>query len=361
MTNKFRFMIGMLLLAFPLIIRAQEAQPTQPKVDRMPKISGFVQGLYQLNADKDFKVTSNTLRMRRVRLAVDGNITKNITYKVQGDFINSPILVDAYIKFKVCNEFAIQVGQFKTPFTLESPINPVNLEIFDYGETVKSLSGYDDVSGTGKVGRDIGVMLTGDLFNVEVNEKQFSILNYSIGVFNGNGANIIDNNNFKDIVGRLEFHPWVKALTLTGSYYYGKHFNEIDLTRRRYSFGVQYHDNNLVVRAEYVDGTTGKAVESINEELETVFTENLFYSNGYYAVAGFWFHFGSEEHPQRLMPVLRYEHFTKDKALSPNGTNYYTVGISYWPWKSVNFKLDYSFIQGSSNSNRIVALLSYKF
>ncbi|MCF0207150.1 MAG: hypothetical protein HUK15_06965 [Bacteroidales bacterium] len=358
MTNKFRYFIGMLLIALPLISKAQEPKT---EVDRMPKISGFVQGLYQLNADKNFNVTSNTLRMRRVRLAVDGNLSKNISYKLQGDFINSPILVDAYIKFKVCNEFTIQVGQFKTPFTLESPINPLNLEIFDYGETVKSLSGYDDVSGVGKVGRDIGVMFSGNLFNVKVKEQNFSILNYSIGVFNGNGANVVDNNNFKDFVGRLEFHPWVKALTLSGSFYYGKHYNNIDLTRRRYSFGAQYNDDKLVVRAEFVGGTTGKAIESTNDDLETVFTENLFYSNGYYAVAGYWFHFGSEEHPQKIMPVLRFEHLTKDKALSPDGTNYYTIGINYWPWKSVNFKLDYSFIQGSSNSNRIAAILSYKF
>ena len=358
MTNRFRFIIGMLFFAIPLCIKAQE--PEQ-KIDRTPKISGFMQGLYQLDADKDFTLKSNTLRMRRVRMSVDGNLSKNVSYKIQGDWVCSPILVDAYIKIKACPEFAIQVGQFKTPFTLESPINPLNLEIFDYGETVKALSGYDDVCGVGKQGRDIGVMATGSLFKLE--DQNFSLIDYSIGVFNGNGINVIDNNNRKDIVGRLEFHPWIKRITLTGSYYYGKYFNNIDLKRNRYSFGAQYSDNDLMFRTEYVGGETGKPVADGQNELEELlYSESLFNSNGFYAVAGYWFHFGSEAHPQKIMPVVRIEQLAKDTDVN-NDVTYYTVGINYWPWKSVNFKLDYSYVQheNSDDAHRFAAILSYKF
>lgn len=358
MRNRFRFMIGMVLFAIPLCIKAQEPEK---QIDRTPKISGFVQGLYQLDAEKDFTLKSNTLRMRRVRMSVDGNLSQHVSYKIQGDWVNSPILVDAYIKIKACPEFAIQVGQFKTPFTLESPINPLNLEIFDYGETVKALSGYDDVCGVGKQGRDIGVMATGSLFRIE--DQNFSLIDYSIGVFNGNGINVIDNNNRKDIVGRLDFHPWIKGITLTGSYYYGKHFDNIDLKRNRYSFGAQYSDNDLMFRTEYVGGETGRPVADGQNELEELlYSESLFNSNGFYAVAGYWFHFGSEAHPQKIMPVVRVEQLTKDTDAN-NEVTYYTVGINYWPWKSVNFKLDYSYIQheNSDDAHRIAAILSYKF
>lgn len=358
MRNKFRFMIGMLLFAIPLCINAQEPEK---QIDRTPKISGFVQGHYQLDADKDFTLKSNTLRMRRVRMSVDGNLSQNVSYKIQGDWVCSPILVDAYIKIKACPEFAVQVGQFKTPFTLESPINPLNLEIFDYGETVKALSGYDDVCGVGKQGRDIGVMATGSLFKLE--DQNFSLIDYSIGVFNGNGINVIDNNNRKDIVGRLEFHPWMKGITLTGSYYYGKYFDNIDLKRNRYSFGAQYSDNDLMFRTEYVGGETGKPVADGQNELEELlYSESLFNSNGFYAVAGYWFHFGSEAHPQKIMPVVRVEQLTKDTDAN-NDVTYYTVGINYWPWKSVNFKLDYSYVQheNSDDAHRFAAILSYKF
>ena len=382
MKRKFRIIVGMLLLAIPLCMNAQvkpvkkEADKTievKPKAEKaeaeknvipekpkdgltMPKISGFVQGMYQANLSDKGDLLDNTLRMRRVRLSVDGNLSKTVSYKIQGDFTRSPMLVDAYVKYKPCREFAIQVGQFKTPFTLESPINPVNLEIFDYGESVQQLVGYKDVCGVGALGRDLGIMATGSLFPVmNANGYQYSIVDYAVGVFNGNGANQLDNNNRKDIVGRLEVHPGLKDLTLSGSYYYGHYYKDEgnNGTRNRWAAGVQYNDGKLVLRGEYIGGKTGLS--------HTVIPEDLVYynSNGYYGVVGYNFQAGE----QKIMPVLRYEHFTKDASIEKGGTNWYTVGINYWPLKSVNFKLDYSLVQkeAGDNSHRVVAMVSYKF
>lgn len=354
----------MLALVIPLCINAQndvqqQVDELKGKVDRMPKISGFVQGLYQANLTDEGELSGNTFRLRRVRLSVDGTLFKGLTYKIQGDFVRSPMLVDAYLKYKVCDEFAIQLGQFKTPFSIESPINPVNLEIFDYGESVQKLVGYSDVCGVGSLGRDLGIMATGSLFPVETqNGEKFGIVDYSIGVFNGNGANQLDNNNRKDIVGRLEVHPGLKALTLSGSFYYGKYTKDdnVNCTRNRWAAGAQYNDGNLVIRGEYISGTTGVAHTVIPEDL------GYYNSNGYYAVAGYNFKLGKEGN-QTLMPVLRYEHFTADQAITKGGTNWYTAGINYWPLKCLNFKLDYSLVQkeSGSNSHRVVGILSYKF
>ncbi len=410
MKRKFRIIVGTLLLAIPLCMNAQ-VRPTRPaqdpnkakvekvekekleKPDRpekhekqkggleMPRISGFVQGMYQANLSDKGELIDNTLRMRRVRLSVDGNLSKTVSYKIQGDFSRSPMLVDAFIKYKPCREFAIQVGQFKTPFTLESPINPVNLEIFDYGEAVQQLVGYKDVCGVGALGRDLGVMATGSLFPVEGEEGyKYSIVDYSIGVFNGNGANQLDNNNRKDIVGRLEVHPGLKALTLSGSYYYGMYRNttvedEIAANgvargktvfpngvRNRWAAGIQYNDDKLVLRGEYISGQTDCKIGGLDEQGDALILDQILNSKGYYAVAGYNFAIGKDK-SQRLMPVLRYEHFDQVNSALLENTNWYTVGINYWPIKSLNFKLDYSLIQkeSGSNSHRVVGILSYKF
>lgn len=323
----------------------------------MPKISGFAQAMYQANLSDEGKLVDNTFRMRRVRLSVDGNLSPWVSYKLQGDFTRSPMLVDAYVKFKSCDAFAVQVGQFKTPFTIESPINPVNLEIFDYGEIIQQLGGYKDVCGVGGLGRDIGVMATGKLFPVKGEEGiKYNVVDYAVGVFNGNGPTTTDNNNRKDLVGRLEVHPGLKDMTLSGSYYYGKYTKDdnVNCTRNRWAAGAQYNDGKLVLRGEYVGGETGRWTE-----LEE---NSLYNSNGYYAQAGYYFALG-KDHSQKLMPVLRYEHFTADDAITNGGTNWYTAGINYWPLKSVNFKLDYSLVQKESgtNSHRVVGILSYKF
>lgn len=385
MKHNFRILIGVLAIALPMSINAQvkpvkpNQEPKQAKVEKvdkeklekeklekqerrekqkggleMPRISGFVQGMYQANLSDEGELKDNTLRMRRVRLSVDGNLSKTVSYKIQGDFTRSPMLVDAFIKYKPCREFAIQLGQFKTPFTIESPINPVNLEIFDYGEAVQQLGGYKDVCGVGALGRDLGLMATGSLFPVEGEEGyKYSIVDYSIGVFNGNGANNLDNNNSKDLVGRLDVHPGLKEITLSGSYYYGKYTKDenIDCTRNRWAAGAQYNDGKFVLRGEYIGGKTG---------ISDVTTANPYYnSNGYYGVVGYNFQAGE----QKIMPVLRYEHFTKDASIVNGGTNWYTAGINYWPLKSVNCKLDYSLIQkeAGGNSHRVVAMVSYKF
>jgi hypothetical protein len=376
MKRKFRVIVGMLLLAIPLCVNAQvkiktpgqdpneaknekieQEKPEKPKGGlEMPKISGFVQGMYQANLNNEGELGDNTFRMRRVRLSVDGKLSKTVSYKLQGDFVRSPMLVDAYVKYKPCNEFAIQVGQFKTPFTIESPINPVNLEIFDYGEIIQQLGGYKDVCGVGGLGRDIGVMATGGFIPMMKGESiDYNIIDYAVGVFNGNGPVTTDNNKRKDIVGRLEVHPGLKAITLSGSYYYGKYYKdeENNGTRNRWAAGAQYNDGKLVLRGEYVGGKTGYVPSIIPEDL------GYFNSNGYYAQAGYYFQAGE----QKIMPVLRYEHFTADQAVANGGTNWYTAGINYWPLKSVNFKLDYSLVQKESgtNSHRVVGILSYKF
>ena len=384
MKRKFRVIVGMLLLAIPLCVNAQvkiktpgqdpneaknekieQEKPEKPKGGlEMPKISGFVQGMYQANLNNEGELGDNTFRMRRVRLSVDGKLSKTVSYKLQGDFVRSPMLVDAYVKYKPCNEFAIQVGQFKTPFTIESPINPVNLEIFDYGEIIQQLGGYKDVCGVGGLGRDIGVMATGGFIPMMKGESiDYNIIDYAVGVFNGNGPVTTDNNNRKDIVGRLEVHPGLKALTLSGSYYYGKYTKDdnINCARNRWAAGAQYNDGRLVLRGEYIGGTTGWLEYTYNDHtgLSEDTRENFYNSNGYYAQAGYYFQAGE----QKIMPVLRYEHFTADQAVANGGTNWYTAGINYWPLKSVNFKLDYSLVQKESgtNSHRVVGILSYKF
>ena len=176
-------------------------------------------------------------------------------------------------------------------------------------------------------------------------------------------------------MGRLEVHPGLKDLTLSGSYYYGK-YKKDDINqgkRDRWSVGAQYNDGDLVIRAEYLNGYTGYQVAAYNDSLPVldelgnqVYVEGLRNSKGYYAIAGYNFKLGKDK-SQKLMPVLRYEHF-EPGDVNPTvygSTNFYTVGINYWPLKSVNCKLDYSLIQNilgeRTNSHRVVAMVSYKF
>lgn len=392
MKRNFRIIVGMLLLSIPLCLNAQvkpvkaekenqepkKENPEEPKKEPkinpdLIKISGFVQTFFTADMNEKGKLESNEFKMRRARLVAEGKFGKKFSYKLQANFgkADDTYLVDAFVKYKPCNEFAIQVGQFKTPFSIESPINPVNLEIYDYGEVINKLVGYKDVCGVGRLGRDIGVMATGSLFPIKKDGKvAYSIVDYSIGVFNGNGANAADNNKRKDIVGRLDVHPGLKALTISGSYYNGRYStDDVDRgARNRWAAGAQYNDGNIIVRAEYLSGKTGynTVADSITNK---IISEDFYHSNGYYAVAGYNFKFGKEK-SQQLMPVFRYEHFIKNTDVEKGSSNFYTLGLSYWPIKYVNVKLNYQIIQSyklvetkyeKDHTHRVVAAVNFKF
>lgn len=361
--KKFRLLLLAMLMIINGLTFAQEKAPEKVKV------SGFVQGLYQVNVhDKDN--IDNSFRMRRVRLSVSGNLNKVISYKVQGDFSSVPTLVDAYVKAKFCDAFAVQFGQFKLPFSIESPINPVDLEAIDYGDVISKLVGYSDVCGQGGLGRDLGLMFTGKF--MKIGKDEHFMFDYSVGVFNGTGPykfkdgkmQSSDDNREKEFVGRLNIHP-LKSITASFSYYTG-HYGADALKRERIGFGAEFNNNKVVARTECIMGQTGEITDTIG-------TVKNYDSFGMYSIAGYWFDFNCGENAMRLLPFVRYDYFVKntDVKTDPYGTM--TFGLAYLPYKFLSVKLNYQFIQktvykeGSTeetegkNSHCIKCMVSYKF
>lgn len=344
------------IILFAMLMIISSIAFAQEKVDRMPKISGFAQIRYDASFDKDFDLSSNTFSLQRVCINFDGKLTEKLSYRVGGDFVRQTALTDAYLKYTICDAFTIQAGQMKTPISFENQFNPAfDCEFNDYSVIIKQMTGYENgITGIGALGRDIGVMASGSLFKVE-NKKgeNLYLVDYKIGVFNGNGINNKDNNNRKDIIGRIDFHPWMKELTITGSYQNGKYINSDELqgVNNRWSAGVQYKTDKIVFRSEYIGGETGR-VDSGEDK--------PFNSTGFYALAGYWFDICKT---QKIMPVVRYEYLDKDDKIEKGAVNYITAGVYYLPVKQVNFKLNYQLTkpQDGDNSHAIVAILNYKF
>lgn len=340
--RKTRFTLLAIMLTFSVLAFAQE------KVDHMPKVSGFAQVRFDANFDKDFDLKSNTLFLQRVCVSLDGKFTEKLSYRVGVDFMRKPAISDAFLKYAICDAFAIQAGQFKNPLSIENQFNPAfDCELFDYATIIKQLTGYEGgITGIGALGRDIGVMASGKLFNGWVE--------YKAGIFNGNGIVFKDNNNRKDFIGSIALHP-VKDLTILGSYQNGEYICDTIMQgdNNRWSAGIQYKSDRIVFRSEYIGGSTGRmdVVEDINRP---------FNSNGFYAVAGYWFNITET---QRLMPVVRYERFNKDEAVEKGAVTYITAGVYYLPLKQVNFKLNYQLVKPETGdqAHNIVAILNFKF
>lgn len=310
---------------------------------------------------------TGAFQIRRARLDLKGNITPRLDFRLQADFANSPKLVDGYVRVKFCRYINLQAGQFKTPFTLENPYAPLDLEFADNAQVISALAGYKDVSGISSytMGRELGIQLYGTLAQFERDSKKYPLLTYYIGIFGGNGVNVKTDNMAKDLAGRIEFRPFIKHLTLSGSAYWGRYDDgKLDnLLRLRYSGGAEYKDGNLTIRSEYVWGKTG--ISATNESQETISKE--FCTQGFYLTAGYWFHFGWGKFSpakQKLRPVLRYDYYQKDLSDSKSVSAYYSAGIDWWPEKHLNLRVSYTLrdIQKNNKSgHEMTAMLSVKF
>ncbi len=157
------------------------------------KINGYVQPQFQGLIDtKDLNYDSFVVRRARVKFTVD--IYKNFEFVLQPEFeAKDYILRDAYIDLLHFREAGLRMGQFKIPFSLESLRSSSTIE------TVEKSMAVSNLRGMGK-DRDIGVALHGKLFR--------DTIEYSLGIFNGTGLNTSDNNDNKDVVGRIVLSPF---------------------------------------------------------------------------------------------------------------------------------------------------------
>lgn len=294
----------------------------------------------QLNDDDVTLDEISTLNVRRARLDIKGNINKNLEFRLQSDFAGTPKMVDAFVKVKLSKAFNIQAGQFKIPFTFENPQSPLTLEGIEYAQVISKLSGYSDIcevkNYTG--GRDVGVMLYGNLLSFERNGKDIPIITYKLGVFNGNGVNGKDNNLGKDIAASLEITPGIKDLTLAASYYDGSYKSTIkeEANRNRITFGGKYDNGALVIRSEYINGDTEMPGE--NNKMDNL------NSDGFYVAAGYWFKYSCKNSglQHKIRPVARYDFFRSDIENAETNSTYYMVGLDWWPMENLRLLLNYT-------------------
>ncbi len=299
-------------------------------LSHFPHISGYVQLGYEWSDDV------STFFVKRARLDLKGDISPKIDYRLQLEFV-SPKIVDIYLRFKPSKALNVQIGQFKVPFTIENThYAPLNFEFIEYSMAVCRLMGFKDVCGVNATGRDLGAQLYGQF----IERDGYGILNYNLGIFNGEGINLKDKNKSKDVVARLMIRP-LRALTIAGYYYWGE-VGERYAERKRYGGGICYDDGRWIARSEYIAGRTGIVSPDVAEPFD---------SRGYYAMAACWV-------TPKWLPAVRFEQFDEVAGRSASRQTNYTAGVTYQPLKYLRCQLNYTYEQyGGTNPGRNVAAL----
>lgn len=234
-------------------------------------INGYMQGGYEYN-DKGGKTTSS-FNFKRAIFWGRARITDRWSFMFMNNFAISPGVLEFWTDYRITNNKAlsVRVGQFQHPFSMESPMTPVMLELVDItSQAVTNLAnGYEPLLGP-NYGRDQGIMLLGDLFNDH--------LHYELALMNGQGINQADGNSDKDVIMKLEYRP-TKELRIVASGQKGRGhakntvaWNDIavgdDYRRDRVSFGGELKIPTLLgrkssngginLRSEFLAGKDGE-------------------------------------------------------------------------------------------------------
>jgi len=317
----------------------KSAERIEKRLFSMPKISGYINIPYDFTSAEG-KTSSSSFNIKRARLKVSGDIAEKFKYCMQADFAGTPKIVDAYVRYDFKPWLGFQAGQSKTVFSMENKVYvPLMLETIEYTASSNALAGSDDVSGIKSTGRDVGLSAFGALFR----RDGFDILQYAVAIYNGNGMNAKDDNKSKDWAAAIDINP-CKDLAIALSAYFGEYGNKY-YHRERYSAALKYETQRLLVRSEYLYGSTGSA-------------NGTFETRGGYITLSYWA-------LPVLRPVVRYDVLQRDTK-SALLRNEYLVGLDYWPVrKHLRLQANYTYTDyGSShrsNMHKVALMLTAAF
>ena len=335
----------------PMMVHGQGCM--EPKSDDGVSIIGYIQPQfnYYINGyDKNSEKIDDysSFMFKRARLGVTGQIPYDFSYYVMAEFspflfgpdggtANGPYLLDAFITYKRLGPWLnISIGQFKVPFGLELTTPCQALHTIDRSLVVRMLA---------SPFRDMGIMLSGGTDSLEIfGLTNKNIISYRLAVTNGTGINKWDDNNAKDITGRVILSPW-KFIKLGGSYRTGKHF--VDATKPygqnviRYGGDIELRFGNFLFQGEYIYGedqdyhSTGTGGGGCGGDAGglapgTVKKEGFFVQAMY--MTG-W----------RLQPIVKYEYYDPNVLSTGKDDNIIsgTFGLNYffndWTRLQVNY------------------------
>ena len=343
-------MFAVCLAATALTAQAQEPQQTETAddrtealetkvsalekiVDKLPKLSGFVQLLY--NYENSSPVTSH-FRVRRARLIASGNIFRNYAdYNLTVEFAGTVKPIDAFVRLTPWKQFNVQIGAFRPAFSLENlNYGATTMELIDYPQIVMKMTTLSDISGiaNGSTGRDLGIQAYGGLFN----KRGFSTVQYYVGVFNGAGLEFNTGNSDKNLAAMLRINP-VKDLALVGSVYIGTWAPSgagSYAKRNRWSGGFMFDNKAWFLRGEYLGGVTGGMT---GNNLLVKPENGRLVTDGAFIMGGAWFC------NRRIAPVVRAEYYSQNADARSQTTDiFYTAGILYCPWRYLRLQVNYT-------------------
>lgn len=277
------------------------------------RIGSLIQFVGDFQPERNLGGT-NGFSIANLRLKVSGELDHGFGYVVQTRFNATPAILDAKAYWKYSDQFRMDAGLFKSPFSGEFLTGADAIDFVNRSKVAATLS----------PARQIGLQVSGWL--------KPDVIHYAAGVFNGNGfrSNSNDNNHFL-YSGRLEYHAQSSetnsllvgvngAISEDDNVSISGLANNFRGTRTLAGVDARWTIDKFMVSSEF-----------IYSSLETN-TGNQFNPYGYHATAGYMA-------GPKTQVLLRWDQFDAD-GMGPN-TESIIAGLNVWPTKVSEIQLNY--------------------
>jgi phosphate-selective porin OprO/OprP len=316
--TRIAFCVVFMALLYPLAGLSEDKPVPAVTASKAFKLSGYAQLLGTIQESG-----VDSAAVRRLRFALSGEIVKNLKAKFTIDVVRSPVLIDAQLEAAFSEALNLRFGQFLVPFGVESSVSTADLDTINRSQPVDKLAPGRDI---GTLGRDVGLALTGKI----------SLFDYTVGVFNGTGANKADTNDNKDFAGRLGVRP-LEFLSVGASLYKGSYNTSVGApsTRRdRTGFDAGATFGDVSLKGEYV-----WAVDDATDK------------RGWFAQAG-WFVL-----PKTFQVLAKFDSFDKNVSAANDRTSLYTFGLNWFFAERTKLQVNFEYLRNESGRMANQALL----
>jgi len=375
----------------------------------------IISGVGQLRYDHTFNQIANTpdsFTIPFFSLNFAGNLRKdylegkNVDYQlgIQTTGTSAISITDAWLSYQIFNSLdstgprlSITAGQQKKYFGIEATATEAFLPTIKLAQFAANL---------GLSTRDLGLVLAGDVLpNVDFGYNyRVPLLQYWLGGINGNGANTSDNNNNKDIFGRIQInapvnydHP-LRGLSLGVSGYNGWDTKTATNTKtttatfnttatpavpttlttatttasigqngkkERYGADLAYVNTPVGFTLEYVHGrdevaTNGTVTNGVvktpygfREVNEEAYTFTLFYNFGdQFVTAAKNQDRYDDFYPVTYQPFFRFDRWVPDTSHYGTHSDIYTAGFNWFFAQTTKLQLNYNYKAENGTSPR---------